>query len=250
MNRSDIHLAIKSYKRARDVTTIGLVPSAFIWVPESQRAEYEAHYPGRIIAIPDEEDGSLARKQNAILERTPCPKTLIMDDDLTAIACWQARYQRKLTAPEIEWMIERGFDLAEQFGVTLWGIQQRYDGLCYDVYQPFSLLSPILGPFHGHLSPVVRYDLESVGKDDYDFWLQTIAREHKTLRLEAYSYKHDHGKKPGGFVSMRSMEAELAGVRFMQRKWGKYYKCGGATGAGATGKNILNSRITIPLSGV
>jgi hypothetical protein len=246
----DIHVAIKSYKRAGEVTTLNVVPFGWLWVPESQAEDYRREYGERVIAIPDVEDGNLCRKQNAILNRTPSPWVVILDDDITAIGRWEGGGHHRLKPDEIMRLIEDGFSLAAQMGVTLWGIQQRQDGLCYDVYQPFSLLSPILGPFHGHLSPTVRYDERALGKDDYDFWLQTIAREHKTLRLEKYHYLHDHGHKQGGFVAQRTLAIEMRGVAFMREKWGSYYRCGGAKGAGATGKNILNSRISIPLRGV
>ena len=80
-----IHVAIKSYKRAGRVKTLSVAPFAWVWVPDSQGDEYRAHYGDRVLTIPREEDGNLCRKSNAILNRSPCPWTLILDDDITAI---------------------------------------------------------------------------------------------------------------------------------------------------------------------
>ena len=57
----DIHVAIKSYKRADVMTTHEIVPFAHVWIPESQEAEYKAVHD-KIITIPDELDGNVSRK--------------------------------------------------------------------------------------------------------------------------------------------------------------------------------------------
>lgn len=62
----NIHVAIKSFRRAGRVRTLAAAPFAAVWVPESQGEEYERHYPGKVVTIPDSEDGNLCRKANAI----------------------------------------------------------------------------------------------------------------------------------------------------------------------------------------
>lgn len=245
-----IHVAIRSYKRAGRVTTLKVVPFATVWVPESQGEDYRRLYP-QVVTIPDDEDGNLARKNNAILNRTPCKWTLMLDDDITRIGCWDGGPRHWLNAEEVEWLIAVGFTLAAELGVTFWGIQQNSDEMLYKTYQPFNLLAPILGPFHGHLSPTIRYDESVLGKDDYDYWLQTILKERRTLRLNKYHYRHDGGGEPGGFVSQRTIDIEQAGVKRMREKWGsKVFKMGGSAGGkSATGKNILNSMVRIPIEG-
>lgn len=248
---TQIHVAIKSYRRAGRVKTLALVPFAWIWVPESQGAAYREFYGDRVVTIPDELDGNLCRKSNAILDRSPCPWTLILDDDLTMLAYWEDGGRVRMTPEYFQAMVEHHFQLAADLGVKLWGVQQNSDELGHYTYRPFSLLAPILGPFNGHLEPALRYDEAMLGKDDYDFWLQNILRHRFTLRANKYHYRHDHGKLPGGFVGMRTMAKERAGIKAMQRKWGsKIFRPGGnAGGRWATGKNILNSRIRITIPG-
>lgn len=250
-----IHVAIKSYRRAGRVSTLVVVPFAWIWVPASQAAEYEEAYPGRVKAIPDECDGNLCRKSNAILDRSPCEWTLILDDDISSIHYFEDGKDFVMTPDQIAAMVCHGFDLASQLRVTLWGINQNSDELAYCAFRPFNFLAPILGPFNGHLAPELRYDESVRGKDDYDFWLQTIRKYHKTLRLNKYHYIHDHGKRPGGFVGMRTMEVEEAGVKRMREKWGKVFTPGGSPGARRDRKtnargNILNSLVRFPINGI
>lgn len=248
---SQIHIAIRSYRRAGAVTTLNVFPRGWLWVPEAQAEDYAKHYGDRIIVIPDELDGNPGRKCNAILDRSPCPWTLILDDDIVSIGRFEGCNKARLSVQEVEWMVCHGFDLADQLGVKFWGINQKADPLLYDTYEPFNLLGVILGPFNGHLEPTLRYDETVLAKEDYDFWLQNLREHRRTLRLNRYHYNHSHGVKAGGAVSLRTMAYEKAAVKRMKQKWGsKIYRSGGtAGGARATGKNILNSRISVPIPG-
>jgi hypothetical protein len=246
-----IHVAIKSYRRAGRVKTLDVFPFATVWVPESQGDEYEECYPGKIQTIPDERDGNLCRKSNAILDLSPCPWTLILDDDIPAFGYWEAGGHVWMEPTHVAHFINNSFRMASELGVKLWGVNQGKDELWHYTYRPFSLLAPVLGPFNGHLEPWLRYDESVLGKDDYDFWLQNIQEHRKTLRFNKYHYLHDHGKMAGGFVSMRTKAAEEKGIERMIQKWGStlYSPGGSAGGKHATGRNILNSKVRIPIPG-
>lgn len=245
-----IHVAIRSFGRAGRVTTLSVAPFAHVWVPESQAEEYDRFYPGRVVAIPDHLDGNLSRKTNAILDRTPRDWTLILDDDITAIGYWEGGPRHTMTPPQFAAMIEHFFGLAADLRVFLWGVNQNKDELVYRTQTPFSLLAPVLGPFGGHIRNSLRYDERMTLKDDYDFWLQHIRRHRRTLRANKYHYIHDHGKKPGGCVGQRTMEVERELAARMRRKWGDLYRLGGSKGGrSATGKNVLNSKVKVPIPG-
>jgi len=177
---------------------------------------------------------------------------VILDDDITGIGYWEQGHDFWLTPDALEDVILSSFALAEQLGVEFWGMQQTHDPRLYFPYRPFSFLSPILGPFGGFIAPSLRYDHDfDVGKEDYDFWLQQILYNRKTLRVNKYFYEHGHGKNKGGLVSSCTKEKELAAAQRLIEKWGsKIVKVGGASGAGASGKNILNTRIWLPIKGI
>lgn len=251
----DIHVAIKSIGRAGMVTTFGVFPDATVWVPESQAEAYERHYLGRVATVPDERDGNLGRKSNAILDASPSPHTLILDDDLTSLVYFEDGKKQDFNADEVMEVVADGFAVAESLDVRLWGVNQNTDDMSYCTFRPLNLLSPILGPFNGHLEPELRYDESVLGKDDYDFWLQNIQRYHRTLRFNKYHYRNDHGKKPGGFVAIRTMAVEEAGVARMTEKWGDVYQVGGSPGGGNKDRktnprgNVLNSMVRVPIAG-
>ena len=242
---------IRSYGRAKEITTHKVAPFARVVVPASQASAYEAAgVPGdSLLVIADELDGNLARKMNAILDMGH-EWTLILDDDITSIGVWEAAQERTVTPSELAEMVEHYFELAELLGVHLWGVAQKADAMVYDVAVPFGLLAPILGPFTGHIRPTLRYDETVLGKDDYDFWLQNIREYHRTLRVNKFHYWRTTGEQRGGFVSMRSLEIERTGVDRMRAKWGECFKAGGQKmGRTISGENILNSICSVPIEG-
>ncbi len=248
---TNIHIALPSYKRAGLVKTQGIAPSASIYVPESQADEYRQHHEN-VVGIPDKLDGNIARKRNAILDLNKDSWVLMMDDDLGDVAYWEDGTRHIMTPGVFMDFVEKYFDLADQMGVKLWGINQKRDEMAYQCMRPFNLLSPILGPFSGHLGSNLRYDETCGAKEDYDYWLQHIQRHRKTLRINKYHYRHAHGTgQQGGLTAIRSMEYEQAAADRMIQKWGRdIIKVGGSGGGkGATGQNILNLKITVPIKG-
>jgi len=254
MDRIDerITVAIRSYGRAGNVLTANTVPFAEIWVPEKQKDEYEKHYPGRVVTIPDDEDGTLQKKANAILNHAETPWILMLDDDISGIGYWERGDHFWCDEGFLKLFFVHYFEMADQLGVHLWGINQATDCMFYRTMTPFALLAPILGPFGGHLNPVLRYDENTGGKEDYDFWLQNIAKYHRTFRVNKYHYRRPAEKQRGGLSVIRTLDWELNGADYMANKWGRsvFRGIGGTVGGkAATGKNILNSNVSIPIKG-
>lgn len=246
-----IHVAVRSYKRAGEVTTLDLFPFAHVWVPESQADAYRQHYGDRVVVIPDEADGNPARKFNAILDRRPAPWVLILDADISGIGHFEAGGLRRLPPDDLARFIRHGFELAEAVGARLWGLNLNPDPMSYRTQAPFNLLSPILGPFSGHLEHQLRYDESMPAREDVDHFLQHIRTFRKALRFNAYHYYHNHGSKKGGFVSMRSLAIEERSQAALIAKWGSAVCRIGSTAGGksATGRNILNTQVRVPIPG-
>ena len=248
-----LHIAIRSYKRAGNVKTLDLFKNGYIWIPESQLDDYLVYYDRKqIITIPDEEDGNCPKKNNAILNRCKEDWVLILDDDITDICYYEKSVLNKVSPDEIEEIIIHYFKLAEELGVRFWGFNQNSDPLSYKVYNPICFLSPILGPFGGHLKTELRYDTETGTKEDYDFWLQNIKKYKKTLRINKYCYKHYHGSGlDGGLLGIRSMDYETKSYERLRKKWGSDVVKGfGGSGGGKKKTNILNTNVKIPIAGV
>ena len=231
-----IHVAIKSYRRAGKVSTLAVMPFAWVWVPgrngksTSKRIGSGEVDPGRVRRQPVSEEQRHPGSQPVRVDADPRRRHLF-------VHYFEDGKDHTMTPAQVEGMICRRFDLARQFGVTLWGINQNSDEMAYCTFRPFNLLAPDPRPVQWSPSPRLRYDESVCGKDDYDFWLQTIRRYHRTLRFNKYHYIHDHGKRPGKFVGMRTKEVEEAGIKRMRRKWGdKVFSVGGSPGYDGTGR--------------
>lgn len=248
---TQVHVAIPSYKRAGEVLTLDVAPFAWVWVPESQGDDYRKHYGDRVITIPDELDGNSARKRNAILDKSPCPWVVLMDDDVTKFTMFEGGRRHTLNPSGVARMIERGFELAYQLGVRIWGINTNSDPIAYRCFTPLALLSPVLGPFLGILGTELRYDEWVRSKDDYDFWIQHIHKDHQTLRLNMYNYYHKIADNAGGTVSIRSQAYEKEGIQRMRVKWGDKVFTGRSMSGGrsSTGMNTLNTIVKAPIPG-
>jgi len=205
-----INLVIPSFKRAGKVFGYEYFRTSRIVIPESQFDGYKQHYEAaRLIPIPDDQDGNIARKRNWILRNIPRPLVMI-DDDVEYLTTTEGVYNAagewtgqtvqklKLSPEQAENVIMNGFNLAEQIGCKYWGLNVNTDGRNYYQYRPIALTQIVLGPFQGHLDHDLLFDERMGSKDDYDFSLQQLCRYNKVLRLNKYAYYCHHGDNAGG----------------------------------------------------
>ena len=215
---------IPSYKRAGGITSHKLFPSAKIVVPVSQFDEYQEQYGEKVASIPDDKDGNIAVKRNAVLDmarKDGVEWVLMVDDDYAYVGRTTKQQTRWLNVEEIEMLIIQGCQMADDLQTGMWGLNVQIDPKFYHEYSPFSLATPILGPWQAVKVSELRYDEEIYLKEDYDFWLQSIKKYRKTLRFEAYHYMVNHVNKSGGVVSYRTKQLEEEHNKMLQRKWGR-----------------------------
>lgn len=242
-----IQVAIPSYKRAGRVKSFGLFPASAhpeVWVPESQYDSYAAKQPELALrAVPDQFDGhGMAVKRNYMLDTADADVVIMVDDDVKEFRRWEGTEARALSVDEIGELVEMGSDLASQIGSALWSPNIKADPRAYSKLRPFSLLSPVLGPFTGvvrtHASRL-RYDTRFKSKEDYDFWLQAIYYTRRTLRLNQFCFLKKE-EQTGGLA--RTFDDELAEARVIERKWGDVIRYAGK-------KSLLDGTIHMPIPG-
>ena len=256
-----INIVIPTYKRSKSLAGKEYFKTAKYVLPESQKDAYRKVLPSkRMIVIPDECDGNIARKRNWILDNIGRP-LLMIDDDVKGLRMTEgmqesnrSRFKEKgierirLEPEQAMGVITGGFNMAAEFGCVLWGINLNEDGRNYQQYKPITLTEVILGPFGAHLDHDLHYDERMGTKDDYDFSIQVLNRYRKILRLNKFSYDCGHGDNEGGIVSMRTMEREINYCEAVMKKWGKHiikYKI-----PPRKMTDLLNGRVNIPIQGV
>lgn len=248
-----INIVIPSFHRAHDLKGADYFIMAKYVVPQSQVEEYQDKVGiNRVIGIPDSEDGDIAKKRNWILNNVPRPLIMI-DDDVKCLRYWENREDEYLSEEFPRTLLPQLFrqmvDVAEEFGVKMFGVAQNKDDRSYKEFEPFSLSKIVLGPFQGHLEHNLQFDSKVGSKDDYDMALQQLNRYRKVLRFNKYAYDCEHGDNSGGIVSYRTQEKEIGWCRAIMVKWGKDIITYRIPPRNKT--DLLNAKkVTVPIKGV
>ena len=211
-----------SYKRSGGVLTHLILPDVVYVVHQFEVDEY-IDKGFNVIAIPDSLKGNIARVRNW-LKRYGEDKGgdfCIIDDDIKAFTYWSYQTQEKLMGDRLMEHIESMFDVAKQWGVTVFGVNPAIDKGSYREYTPFGTTSYVSGSFNGFINCPYYFDESMPLKEDYDFTLQVCNGDRAFLRFNQYGLsKDDHGNL-GGCANYRTIEREKQQLALLQRKWGK-----------------------------
>lgn len=214
----DFKILSPSYKRANLARTHLLIPELKYVIRESQADEYRAaNLP--IEVVPDSMDGNVAKIRNTILELYG-KYILMLDDDMDKIGMWTGHTRSDLEYPQIMQMIDNGFQMACDMGVKLWGINCLQDKFSYREYTPFSFSAFIGGPLQGHCGNDLRYDEKIPLKEDYDHFIQQMAKYRRVLRINRFHYYCKMHEIAGGCSTYRTIEGEKRYLANLQKKWG------------------------------
>ena len=221
-------ILIPSYNRPGNVATLDFVPSAMVVVPESQRADYEKSYPGKVISIPDEKDGNVAKKRNAILDLLEEGEwAWILDDDLEIVYDLMTL---KEYSGEVEKLLENVGVMADDLGVHMAGFMPRMKQALawrYSPYTPFSLTKPMFQCMCLKKSIDLRYVEELVLHSDLDYWLQCMRKDRMSFRDNRYCLEFaininvtaERKKQVGGIERTEDMNKKARDA--INRRWGK-----------------------------
>jgi len=238
-------VCIPSYKREKIAKTQRLFsPDKVIiavGMDEVEKYKKELGEEYEYLGIPKERNGNIAKARNFILENAGTDYILMMDDDVDSLGYFENGEKKKFTKDEIDEFIVNGFNMAIGLNVKLWGINMTADRMAYREYSPISFQTPILGTFSGIIKTNLRYDEELYLKEDYDFFLQHLQRDHKILRFNKYHYNTIHLTIPGGCANYRTMQEEKRQAEILKKRWGdKVVKI----------KNTTNPTIYSPYKGI
>lgn len=243
----DIQFICPSYKRAGITKSEKCIDGLIFAVHRFEEQLYKETYPdNEIITLSDDSCGNMAKVRNEMLEKTSSDKIVMVDDDCSYFGYYEKGEQNRLSKDQIYELAVLGFTLSSDLGTPLWGLNLLADYQAYREYSPFSMLSPILGPFSGidkaRLNGI-RYDERLGLNEDYDFFMQVIRKFKKALRLNKYFYMADHLLLDNGCASYRTLNKEYAQAIIMLKKWGNKpitYDF----------KKSTNPRVRVPLKGI
>ena len=216
-----IKIIAPSYKRSKGVLTHKILPQTIYAVHEFEAEEYKAEGYD-ILIIPDSEKGNIARVRNWLKRyyEKIGKRFIILDDDIKQFLYWEENVQTRLSGDQLTEHIEGMFDVAEQWGVCMFGVNPASDKGSYREYTPFGTTSYISGSFNGFLNSPYYFDERIPLKEDYDMTIQICNGSRSALRFNQYSMnKDDHGNI-GGCAKYRTTSREKEQFDILQKKWG------------------------------
>ena len=237
-----------SYKRAKGVLTHLVIPSVIYAVHEFEAFDYtEQGY--EVLILPDAIKGNIARVRNYLKKfaENEGGDFCIIDDDIKAFTFWNYQKQIKLVDDNLLEHIESMFNLAKQWGVSVFGVNPAIDKGSYREYTPFATTSYISGSFNGFVNCPYYFDETMPLKEDYDFTLQVCNGDRALLRFNQYGLsKDDHGNL-GGCAKYRTIKREKEQFDLLQKKWGdKIVK----QDSNSKQQYDINPVIKVPIKGV
>lgn len=252
-----IVIAVPSYKRPK-VETLAYLPSARIYVAESEYEAYKKENPDAdIVAVEDKYQGNLCRIRNRILDLEKGNVVCIIDDDLQKIGYWENKEEIILQGEdEVYAFLYKYTVMAMDLGARLWGVAVNKDKQVYQEQRPFSTVAYIGGPFMVHIDPELRFDERFPLKEDYDFSLQHLNMYRKVLRVNKYHYHVRQVEQAGGVADYRTLAAEQEQLKALQKKWGSHIvredrlESGTGRKSKKTRSYDINPILSIPIRGV
>ncbi len=146
---------------------------------------------------------------------------VITDDDLQGVYYWEGNKRNLMDADRLLAVVEKFTIMAMEIGAYLWGFNLNQDKQVYREGSPFATVSSILGPFTAHLKGTeVRYDERFLLKEDYDLFLQHMARYRITLKVQKYFYICKQSEQIGGCATQRNLKKEKEQFELLRAKWG------------------------------
>lgn len=244
----NIQIYVPSYKRAGKTITDRWLKDCVLVVNESEKKEYKLKHKGhRIVAAPDSVKGNMAKVRNFILqqafEKDKVDVCVMMDDDVSGVGYYEKRDPVRLKSKELYEHVATWATMAEEIGTVLFGVNLQSDPKFYREYSPFSLLSPVLGPFSCILPTDIKYDTRLSLNEDYDFFLQAVRRHRKVLRFNKYHYFAGHIDMEGGCAAHRRLDQEREQASVMIKKWGSKV-------VSYDFDRSINPRVRVPLRGI
>jgi len=224
-------------------TRITLGGAGIIACHEFEEDEYREKEGGKISVIPDKLRGNISKVRNWILDHCVDPEIVMMDDDISEIGYHCEMKYCEMNPDEIMFFLNKGYVIARELCLTLWGINLQHCPRLYREYSPLSFRSPVCGTFSCHLKPKLKYDESLFLNEDFDFFLKTIRTERKVLRFNRYYYMAGHIDETGGCGSYRLKESEVEQARKMVERWGSHvvkYDL----------KKSTNPRVRVPIRGI
>jgi hypothetical protein len=216
------NIYIPSYKRFELVRAYEYLGCGHIVVPESQAKDYKKRYGNAIIVIPDNQDGSVTKKRNAVLDliqkRESNGYGWMVDDDFKCLK--RKKENIDMTGDECLEHFERVQIMAQDMGAMYGGFDYSSDCIKLKDMTPFSLTKGVFQVALINVKDGIRYDEKLRINEDVEFYIHKMAVNRKMIRDNQYvtlCHGEDGGKESTiGY----DREEQRKYAKILNNKWG------------------------------
>lgn len=216
-------IAIPSKGRPLAVKSQGVLPSAHVFVPESELEDYRRAGVKNLEAVPEKIRG-ITKTRNWILDHVRDPRVVFVDDDVKTQGWVKLKAHstdhRKLT--EREWIAEiiRLFELTEALKFRIFGVATQSASRSVYPWKPILLRSYVLGSFMGVANDGrTRFDERFAVKEDYELNLRCIKEDGGIVAARYLYWENSHWADDGGCKSYRTQVEELRCIRLLTKMY-------------------------------
>jgi hypothetical protein len=216
------NIYIPSYNRSDLVRTYEYLGCGHIVVPESQEKKYKKRYGSAVISIPDNKDGFVAKKRNAVIdiikEKEADGYGWVCDDDFICLR--RKKENIKMTGDECLEHFERLYIMAKDMGAKYGGFDYSSDNIKLKDMTPFSLTKGVFQVALINVLDGIRYDERFRINEDVEFFIQKMNNNRFMIRDNQYvtqCYGEDGGKNSTiGY----DREEQKKYAKMINDKWG------------------------------
>ncbi len=218
-----MRVVIPSRKRAGILPgALRLFPDASVCVAESERADYAAFEP--LVVHPDSVVG-VTRVRQWILDNYTDETILFVDDD--TIGCVSLVNPRRVTKIEnpddIRQIVENAELIAKEIGASLFGFNRSPNQMQLMPMDPVSF-SRWFDPPMGFIGRKHKLDQTLPTRADVEVLLQALLKDRILYSDRRFCFLHKRFTMAGGNTFGRDYSADLAEIRLIQARWGRYVK--------------------------
>jgi hypothetical protein len=216
-------IAVPSKGRPTAVKSQAVLPSARVYVPESEVEDYRRSGVKNVEAVPESVRG-ITRTRNWILENSKDRRVVFVDDDVKTQG-WVELQKHKTVhrkLKEADWTREivKLFELTEALRYRIWGVATQSASRSVYPWKPLLLRSYVTASFMGIVNDGrTRFDERFAVKEDYELALRCIKQDGGLVAARYLYWENSHWGDDGGCTSYRTQLVELRCIRLLMRMY-------------------------------
>lgn len=219
-------VAIPSKGRAGRTRSDVVLPSAKLFVPRLEAIAYRKASKCEVVAVPDSVRG-ITPTRNWILDwagKAGIDRVVQVDDDVRTCGYIELladrSKKRRMTEADFLAEFDKLFDLTEDLGYRIWGVDTVGATRALYPFKPFLWQTYVTGSCMGiRRDTGIRFDESFTVKEDYEITLRCIKEDGGVVGARYFCWVNSHWTDAGGCKDYRTQTMEEQTIRRLIRMY-------------------------------